>query len=309
MGANLLSIDTEPFAPTENGVLDGCVTPGINRVMRVDFFSHNLGPGLIGRFTYSQDEPVRISLRNRQRAHVPPRRMLDSLDTVIGFVVIILVVSLLITIVVQMVSTALNLRGKNLARGLALTLDTAVSGSSAAVKAETQKLTDYILQLPHLADSRVFGIRRATAVRPQEVHATLTRLAGGVEGVDEKITNAARAALEQLGAPPIPVTAESSARIVDETLAALRSLNDPAVTDVITGLEVNKAAVTFEPSLSRDGLHRRPSGSRRAILVQHAQRLTALRSLVARDISDKEQTALVQSRASNVVSPPASAPQ
>jgi len=50
--------------------------------------------------------------------------MLDTLDTVIGFAVIMTVLSLLITLVVQMVSAALSLRGKNLANALALTFQT-----------------------------------------------------------------------------------------------------------------------------------------------------------------------------------------
>ena len=44
--------------------------------------------------------------------------MLDSLDTLIAFVLIMLVVSLLITIVVQMCAALLNLRGWNLLMGL-----------------------------------------------------------------------------------------------------------------------------------------------------------------------------------------------
>jgi len=47
--------------------------------------------------------------------------MLQSLDTLIAFVVIMTVVSLFVTIIVQMVSAALSLRGKNLANALALT--------------------------------------------------------------------------------------------------------------------------------------------------------------------------------------------
>jgi hypothetical protein len=47
--------------------------------------------------------------------------MLDSLDTLIAFVVTMLVVGLLITIAVQMTSTALNLRGLNLFKGLSQT--------------------------------------------------------------------------------------------------------------------------------------------------------------------------------------------
>jgi hypothetical protein len=50
--------------------------------------------------------------------------MLNTIDTVIAFAVIMTVLSLLITIVVQMVSAALSLRGKNLANALALTFQT-----------------------------------------------------------------------------------------------------------------------------------------------------------------------------------------
>src|SRR4030095_7192836 len=50
--------------------------------------------------------------------------MINTLDTVIAFAVIMTVLSLLITLVVQMVSATLSLRGKNLANALALTFQT-----------------------------------------------------------------------------------------------------------------------------------------------------------------------------------------
>ena len=50
--------------------------------------------------------------------------MLTTIDTVIAFAVIMTVLSLLITLVVQMVSAAFSLRGKNLANALALTFQT-----------------------------------------------------------------------------------------------------------------------------------------------------------------------------------------
>ena len=53
-----------------------------------------------------------------------PDTMLSTLDTVIAFAVIMTLLSVLITIVVQMVSAALSLRGKNLANALALTFQT-----------------------------------------------------------------------------------------------------------------------------------------------------------------------------------------
>jgi hypothetical protein len=50
--------------------------------------------------------------------------MLNTIDTVIAFAVIMTVLSLLITIIVQMMSAAFSLRGKNLANALALTFQT-----------------------------------------------------------------------------------------------------------------------------------------------------------------------------------------
>jgi hypothetical protein len=50
--------------------------------------------------------------------------MLSTLDTVIAFAVIMTVLSLLVTIIVQMVSAAFSLRGKNLANALSLTFQT-----------------------------------------------------------------------------------------------------------------------------------------------------------------------------------------
>ena len=50
--------------------------------------------------------------------------MLNTIDTVIAFAVIMTVLSLLITLGVQMVSATLSLRGKNLANALALTFQT-----------------------------------------------------------------------------------------------------------------------------------------------------------------------------------------
>jgi hypothetical protein len=56
--------------------------------------------------------------------------MLNTIDTVIAFAVIMTVLSLLITIVVQMVSSAFSLRGKNLANALALTFKRSTRNSA-----------------------------------------------------------------------------------------------------------------------------------------------------------------------------------
>jgi hypothetical protein len=75
--------------------------------------------------------------------------MLNTLDTVIAFAVIMTVLSLLITILVQMVSTALSLRGKNLANALALTFQTI----DPQIGEDAHSLAAQILRDPIFSDS------------------------------------------------------------------------------------------------------------------------------------------------------------
>src|SRR5215468_10844857 len=75
--------------------------------------------------------------------------MLNTLDTVIAFAVIMTVISLLITIIVQMVSAALSLRGKNLANALALTFQTIDPN----LQQRAYSLANQILRDPIFSDS------------------------------------------------------------------------------------------------------------------------------------------------------------
>ena len=75
--------------------------------------------------------------------------MLNTLDIVIGFAVIMTVLSLFITILVQMVSTALALRGKNLANALAITFQTI----DPKIGAQAHSLAAQILRDPIFSDS------------------------------------------------------------------------------------------------------------------------------------------------------------
>lgn len=75
--------------------------------------------------------------------------MLQTFDTVIAFAVIMTVLSLLITIVVQMLSTWLALRGKNLANALALTFQTI----DPRLKEHAHALAEHILKDPIFSDS------------------------------------------------------------------------------------------------------------------------------------------------------------
>jgi hypothetical protein len=122
--------------------------------------------------------------------------MLDSLDTLISFVMIVLLVSMLITIAVQMLAAALNLRGINLAKGLANTLNTILPGFDA----EAKGFADRILSGRLLSDTaaRKFG-RRATAVRPDEVFDSIHRIAIGRREAPDDLRNNARRVLVGLG--------------------------------------------------------------------------------------------------------------
>jgi hypothetical protein len=116
--------------------------------------------------------------------------MLDSIDTIIAFVTIMLVVSMLITVAVQMASTALNLRGQNLAKGLTHTIDVIVPG----FENQAQKLIDRILSGPLLSDSSVRKStgRCASAVRPDEIFDAIHRIATGRVDLPELRDDACR---------------------------------------------------------------------------------------------------------------------
>jgi hypothetical protein len=134
--------------------------------------------------------------------------MFDSLDTLIAFVLIMLVVSLLITIAVQMVSSAFNLRGLNLAQGLQRTLTVIVPTSIDSESEQNAKtLADFVLKGRFLSDSflpnwRIFKPwRHAAAIRPEEVFDAIHRIAIGKEpvGDDSKLKETAQKVLIALG--------------------------------------------------------------------------------------------------------------
>jgi hypothetical protein len=75
--------------------------------------------------------------------------MLQTLDTIIAFAVIMTVLSMVITILVQMFSAALALRGKNLANALSLTFQTIDPN----LKEHAHALAEHILKDPIFSDS------------------------------------------------------------------------------------------------------------------------------------------------------------
>ena len=113
-----------------------------------------------------------------------------------AFITIMLVVSMLITIAVQMLAAALNLRGINLGKGLVNTFNTILPGFEDQAKG----FADRILGGRLLSDSSasIFG-RRATAVRPQEVFDSMMRIATGRREAPAEMRNNARRLLLGLG--------------------------------------------------------------------------------------------------------------
>src|SRR4030095_15611231 len=145
--------------------------------------------------------------------------MLDSLDTLIAFVLIMLVVSLLITIVVQMCAATLNLRGQNLLSAL----ESAFAAIAPSLQAEKHKLPGYLLKGGLLSDSflpnsflekwknkpriskLVAGLnhwRHSSAIRPGELFDAIHRIAIGKEPSEATLKNNAQQLLIALGADP-----------------------------------------------------------------------------------------------------------
>src|SRR5690349_8981208 len=98
--------------------------------------------------------------------------MLKQLDTVIGFVVVMSLVSLMITILTQMVSSLLGLRGKNLADAL----EAMIHKIDPKIGEQAKALIDQVLTRPVISDSMLsmrknwpIAWKRATAIRPDEL--------------------------------------------------------------------------------------------------------------------------------------------
>jgi hypothetical protein len=166
--------------------------------------------------------------------------MLDSLDTLIAFVLIMLVVSLVITIAVQMTSAVLNLRGLNLLNGLSSTF----AAIAPDLKQNTKDLARFILKGPILSDSFlpnwpvIRWWRHSSAIRADEVFDAIHRIATGRRqatdtekksaqtllvalGMDEKTISDAAAKLQSLQEP--------AKSVADTTSEAVRSLPDEKV--------------------------------------------------------------------------------
>src|SRR5438034_343923 len=147
--------------------------------------------------------------------------MLDSLDTLIAFVLIMLVVSLVITIAVQMTSAALNLRGLNLLNGLS----NAFAAIASDLEQNTKDLARLVLKGLLLSDSFlpdwpvIRWWRHSAAIRPDEAFDSLYRIATGRRPATDMQKKSAQALLVALG---------MNEKTISDAAAKLHSLQEPA---------------------------------------------------------------------------------
>ena len=143
--------------------------------------------------------------------------MLKQLDTLIGFVVVMSVVSLLIMVITQVLSSLLGLRGKNLADALETMLHRLEPGLNAQVGDLGKRLADYVLTHPAVSDSMLsmsarwpVSWKRASAIRPRELLAGLEQLSGQTPAPDgpPQTLEQAAAKLLKILSMPTPATTE-----------------------------------------------------------------------------------------------------
>ena len=155
--------------------------------------------------------------------------MLHSLDTLIGFAVVMSVVSLLIMIITQAVSAAFGLRGKNLSDALEAMLHKIDPDINKQSNDVAKRLADAVLTRPVISDSTLSMCKRwpvtwkrASAIRPDELLQVLRDIGNG------KASLAADAATNQ--SDPVRKAAEGILQKLD-AVSALRAA-DPALSEL-----------------------------------------------------------------------------
>jgi hypothetical protein len=127
--------------------------------------------------------------------------VLRYLDTAIGFAVIMLLLSLLVTTLVQSVIAVLNLRGWNLKWGLELLLGQIDSGMTQEIR---EDISDKVLMHSAIASTGFLRLRRwAVAIRVEELFRILRQLGAGEVDKKGKLGPDALARLQQLLGEPL----------------------------------------------------------------------------------------------------------
>jgi len=147
---------------------------------------------------------------------------LEQLDTVISFAVVMLLLSLQITILVQLLIAVSGLRGRNLQWGLERLLNQAAP----SLKAHASEIVQKVLQHPSLAHTgglggRLWGQRRAVAIRLEEFHRVLNDLA---KDSNDRLGTTARNALRTTLQTTVPGNTDELAEKASAVLAELTTV-------------------------------------------------------------------------------------
>ena len=192
--------------------------------------------------------------------------MPDSLDTLIGLVLIMLVVSLLITIVLQMCAAALNLRGMNLLSGL-----TSTFAVIAPATGNNKDLADYLLKGGLLSDSFLPNSflqkwqnwpglhkflnwlnhwRHTSAVRSGELFDAIHRIAASKEPAPDTIRDNTRSVLKALGlrvdtSPELQAAARLRTMVRSAPCQAVKITNRTNKTYALTTKQIQNSGNAF----------------------------------------------------------------
>src|SRR5258708_7841846 len=117
--------------------------------------------------------------------------MLKQLDILIGFVTVMSIVSLLITVITQLISSKWDLRGKNLLWALEAMFLTLKPDLKTGDKNKAFALADAILRHPAISDSIQSdgGRTLASAIRPAELLSIIEKIATDSKGQAALIGN------------------------------------------------------------------------------------------------------------------------
>ncbi len=182
--------------------------------------------------------------------------MLDQLNTAIGFVSVMLLLSMIITVVVQAISALLDLRGQNLVWGLANLFQQISQKANEPGKGRglfgtnnaAQELAKAVTTHSAITSTPKGGVYKAKAIRPDELIMVLQKL--NTEQAANGLSTAAKSLLESLLTNDLPGTvdntddmqklaAEFSKRFPMHSTMLLDALNDIAgkTTQIAAGVD------------------------------------------------------------------------
>ena len=171
--------------------------------------------------------------------------MLEQLDTAIAFTVVMLMLSLMITAVVQMISAVLDLRGRNLATGLENLLkqvEPSLRSSLLDGSTMAQNIAEVVVKHPAIAHTQT----RAKAVSQSELLSILRDLCSDAPGA--QIHPDAKAKLKALIDERVPGGADTvaAARTLTQQLAAQFPAQASQVQAAVTGLFAQVSKLEYQ---------------------------------------------------------------